>query len=513
MRCPQCAERNSVAARKCEFCGEKFKKKPFPLGLKLACGGVAVAITASVAASYVVPKFVDPEQSLGRAAKQLAAGPKSVEHANKIKKEFGTAVKEYLKTAGDDKTAKLTTALQKLLPSSAFEVHIVDLPRGLRVVEVDTVLQATSYLVMKTSAGLKVFDLPGFEVFDDAQILNDNAGPVLALLGHTSGLSPHKPIVRTYALMPDYIHDETEKLVPPLKVDGTARFAKNGHDIHIEFSVPSSTRKPQSEKVAYGMLKWKDAHYVSDFGASAASIAAKQTKEAIALVPPPVVTQPRAVTHPSVVTQPTPPLVPQPKTRRGEASTRPTIATTPPPPAAPTIASTTVAPKIIVRGFSGGSSDAALAAVPMAATALKQATETVKSIAHETKSTKSSQKAEVICSGATLRARPERGSAAMNNFGKGTTVTVIGKEQDWYHVRANGQDGYIYSSLLSVGSGSSATSASNSLVAASPAPASGRSSRRRSRRSQERMLLADAAPRKQSSRRDRQTMSEPILVP
>jgi hypothetical protein len=73
MRCPQCAERNSVAARKCEFCGEKFKKKPLPLGLKLAAGGIAIAVTASVAASYVVPHFVNPEQNLTRVAKRVAA--------------------------------------------------------------------------------------------------------------------------------------------------------------------------------------------------------------------------------------------------------------------------------------------------------------------------------------------------------------------------------------------------------------------------------------------------------
>ncbi len=118
MRCPECAERNSVAARKCEFCGSKFKKKPLPLGLKLAVGGVAVAITASIAASYVVPRLVDPEQNLGRVAKQVAAGPTSVEHAKKVKTEFASAVKNFLKTSGDDKSATLTANLQNCCPAA-----------------------------------------------------------------------------------------------------------------------------------------------------------------------------------------------------------------------------------------------------------------------------------------------------------------------------------------------------------------------------------------------------------
>lgn len=539
MRCPQCAERNSVAARKCEFCGEKFKKKPLPLGLKLAAGGIAVAVTASIAASYLVPRLVDPEETLGRAAKQLAAGPTSVDHAKKVKADFATALKNFLKTAGDDKTSTLTAALQKLLPSSAFEVHVVDLPRGLRVVEIDTVLQATSFLVMKTSAGTKVFDLPGFEVFDDARILNDSAGPVLALLGHTSGPPPHKPIVRTYALLPDYIADETDKLVPPFKVDGNAKFATNGQDIQIEFSVPAvassaaNGRKKgastvSGERLAFGNLKWKDARYTSDFGAIAAVAASRTVKQSPAIA---AAGAPAKLPDNDITTAIMVPAAPN------------AVAHAPAPQPAPQVVPRAVAPgKIVVRSFTAAdaarsnsiasaaktamTSDSVLAAVPMAAPAINNAKSTIQSIASEMKKSPSSEtrssskrssssnssKGEVIASGATLRSAPTRGAAAMNSFGRGTQVTVLGKEQDWYHVRVNGQDGYIYSSLLSVGSSGSST------AVASTQPSTSSESRRSRRRrnsaaAQHAMLVADATSSHKNSRKRQVAAVEPILVP
>lgn len=596
MRCSECAERNSVAARKCEFCGSKFNKRPSPLSLKLACGGVAVAITASIAASWLVPKLVDPEENLGRVAKTLAAGPTSVEQANKVKSDFAVAMKNFLKTAGDDKTPALNASLQKLLPTSAFEVHIVDLPRGLRVVEIDTVLQASSFLVMKTGSGTKVFDLPAFEVFDDARILNDSAGPVLALVGHSSGPPPHKPMVRTYALLPDSIMDETEKLVPAFKVDGVAKFAKNNQDIQVEFSVPAATNgggkrakknaAPTTERLAFGNLKWKDAHYVSDFGATAAMVASRETKSSNAVVAGGAAASGRAAAVPAAVSAPpaVTTVASAPTAPRG--STTAVVATVPAVAVAPAVEAPSSTNKIVVRGFTAAdaarspvratattavatshvppaaaaaaptkamSSDSVMAAVPMTAPALKNARSTVESIAKEFTSDKklskaerrkrrreaeaaaaaaaapvapvstSSKHAEVIAAGATLRAKPGRGAAAMNSFGTGTKVSVLNKDGEWYHVRVNGQEGYMYSSLISVGKGRSAASVQPARVVAS-ADAGSHSSRHHRRghsrsgqtvASQEALLVADATAVRHKSRGNKRQVaaSEPILVP
>jgi SH3-like domain-containing protein len=158
--------------------------------------------------------------------------------------------------------------------------------------------------------------------------------------------------------------------------------------------------------------------------------------------------------------------------------------------------------------------DSVLAAVPMAAPALTNAKRTLDTItsevaprrSHRSTEASSPSTAQVVCSGATLRARPGRGSSAMNNFGRGTTVTVLGREADWTHVRVNGQEGYIFSSLLSSGGGTSVATTTQPQ----PAASSSSRSRRRARRD-ESVAVADAKPRA-SSRRQVAT-TEPILVP
>lgn len=278
MRCPDCSQRNSVAAKKCHTCGHKFKRKPIPLGFKITAGVVALAVLSWVGWSFIYPTLTDPEQNLQKIAKRVAKGPKSPEHAEKLLADFDGAVRVYLEDIGDQPSGELAQSLMSVLPESAFEVQVIDLPRAMRVVEVDTVLQASDYLVMKTSGGLKVFPLPGVEVFDDARVINESAGPMLVVLGHSGGQSPHEPRVRVYALLPDSITDETEKLLPAITGTGTAKFAANDRDILLELSLASLGQTenlfaslPENEDgTAKQHLEWKDANYLSryEYGSS-----------------------------------------------------------------------------------------------------------------------------------------------------------------------------------------------------------------------------------------------------
>src|SRR5262249_30453730 len=181
MRCPDCKERNSVAASKCKACGAKFKRKPIPPGIKLTAAVLALSIPIWVGVSLVVPGLTDPEQKLTRIAKQIAEGPKKPEDAKRLHEEFDHTVRSYLSRVGQQSNEVLAQRLNKIFPASAFEVHVFDLPRGLKVVEIDAHLQASDYLVMKSGSGTKVFSLAGVEVFDDARILNESAGPMLVL--------------------------------------------------------------------------------------------------------------------------------------------------------------------------------------------------------------------------------------------------------------------------------------------------------------------------------------------
>jgi uncharacterized protein YgiM (DUF1202 family) len=269
MRCPQCSERNSVAARKCASCDTKFPRKPVPKGLLFVAGGLGVAIAGTVLLSTVLPQFVDVEAKVGSVAKRVAGGPKSPEEAKQMKRDLDDVIKEFLVHNGDLKSSVLRENLKKALDRDAFEVHVIDLPRHLRVVEVDTLLQATPYLVMKGNSGTKVFKLNELEVFDDARIINDTAGPVLVVLGH-SGQLPHRPQIRAYALLPDSIQEESEKVVPPILAEGQAKFASpTCNDIALEVSLSVTLQQlgfyalnPVNEFVPLRQkFVWKDARY------------------------------------------------------------------------------------------------------------------------------------------------------------------------------------------------------------------------------------------------------------
>lgn len=271
MRCPECNLRNSVASRSCTSCGHRFKKKPVSKELKIGIAALAGVGLIWAASAAIIPQFTDPQQNLTRISKRMLAGPGNANEAKSMRKEFEQAISAYLEKIGGSSSNELTNKLQKLLPSEAFEVHVVELPRGLKVVEVDTMLEASSFLVMKGDRQTKIFPLNGLEVFDDARLLNETAGPLLVLLGHTGGQVAHQPQVRAYALMPDTIADVTDKFIPKVVGEGTARFAKNNRDIQLDLCVLSMGKADnvisKDTKVqtttAHQNLQWKDAHYVS----------------------------------------------------------------------------------------------------------------------------------------------------------------------------------------------------------------------------------------------------------
>ena len=146
MRCPECQQRNSVAARKCKFCGAKFKRKEMSPGKKIALFVASGVFCGSIYLALALPKMVDPSEQLMSAAKHIAGGAKSSEDAKTAKTNFDEAVKNLLLKFGADNSGMLSKRLKACLPSTAFEVLVVDLPKGLKLVEIDTVLQATDFL-------------------------------------------------------------------------------------------------------------------------------------------------------------------------------------------------------------------------------------------------------------------------------------------------------------------------------------------------------------------------------
>lgn len=272
MRCPECSQRNSVAAKACTSCGAKFQRKQITLTKKLMIVGGVILLGSMAYVCSIVPKLADPTENLASVAKRMTAGPKSAEDARKMKAEFADALKNLLLKIGADNSVVIAKKLQSVLSDPTFEVHVIDLPKGLKLVEIDTILQAADLLVMKGTSDTRVFMLSGMEVFDDARTVNDQAGPVLVLLGHTSGQMPHRPQLKTYALLPDFIEDESEKMVPFIKGEGTAKFMKGSSDIEVESSLISMAQAdgirfipaPSADLFFRQALHWHEARYVPE---------------------------------------------------------------------------------------------------------------------------------------------------------------------------------------------------------------------------------------------------------
>jgi hypothetical protein len=199
-----------------------------------AVGIVAVGCLG-VAAFSIVPAAFDPEVNLQKIAKKVAAGPKSVADAEHIKAELESTTKDFLEKEFKLSTPDLTAKLQKIFPNSAFETRVFDLPRDLRLVEIDTMLQATDYLI----SGKHVAVLRNFEVYDTAKVIPDGVGSDITLLGHRNAQVGRRPQVRVFALLPDGVADRTQESVPQISGDGSAVFATNGKDINLDLSLMS----------------------------------------------------------------------------------------------------------------------------------------------------------------------------------------------------------------------------------------------------------------------------------
>ncbi|MBX9696427.1 MAG: hypothetical protein K2Z81_28830, partial [Cyanobacteria bacterium] len=232
MRCPECTQRNSVAANKCKFCGRRFKKKGTALPIK-AIAAVVVIVIVGVLVAAIMPLFKSGAPELNTLGDRMAQGPKSAEEAQTMKAQLDECLMEFLKKHGSLPSADLLTKLQSQLPTSTFEVLVFDLPRQTKLVEVDCVLQPSGYLIVNGKAGPKPFRLSGLSVFDEARLISEKTGDHLILLGHTTGGGPSSPQLKVLSLAPDNtITDKTDTLSPRVSGEGTAQFdGKKSTDI------------------------------------------------------------------------------------------------------------------------------------------------------------------------------------------------------------------------------------------------------------------------------------------
>lgn len=268
MRCPDCSQRNSVAARKCQFCGTRFKRKSANVPVKLIGGIVGVGLVCGVAFA-VVPLFHPSEVDLSNLGKQMARGPKSPEEAKQMNEQLEASLVKYLQKNGNLPSGDLLTKLQSELPTSAFEVLVFDLAKKVRLIEVDCVMEPSYYLVVPTEAGPKPVKISGLKVFDEARTIEEPKKDYVILLGHT--LDPvREPQIRAIAVSPEGdVNDETDKVLPLIRGEGKASFKGKTSGLDIKRTVLAASKSELLFKGDPGLkdepietdLKWNNGKY------------------------------------------------------------------------------------------------------------------------------------------------------------------------------------------------------------------------------------------------------------
>jgi hypothetical protein len=117
MRCPECSQRNSVAARKCNACGKVLPRKPLPMPVKIFFGaGIGVGFALCLAALSTT--IDSPEKALIKAAGEITGKSKSTQQASDNCRRFDEAAQGLLKKFGVLSTNELRQKLAQSLPKS-----------------------------------------------------------------------------------------------------------------------------------------------------------------------------------------------------------------------------------------------------------------------------------------------------------------------------------------------------------------------------------------------------------
>jgi hypothetical protein len=167
-------------------------------------------------------------------------------------------LKEQLLSCGNLPSGELLTKLQSQLPNAVFEVFVFDLPRGMKVVEVDCVLQSTDFLISQDAKKeLRVEEVRGLGVYDEGRVITSGDGTTkLILLGHNNIEMKRLPTVKVFEQnAKGKFSDVTAQMVPPVSGQGNAKFIGNLPDIKVDGNLVASS---QEEKLFTGSLPAKD---------------------------------------------------------------------------------------------------------------------------------------------------------------------------------------------------------------------------------------------------------------
>ena len=95
MRCPECNQRNSVAAKKCAACDVPLRRKPIPLSFKVFVGTM-VGIVFVFWLAALSSAINNPEKTLTSTASTLTGKSNSAEQMMGNIKHFDKAMNQFL---------------------------------------------------------------------------------------------------------------------------------------------------------------------------------------------------------------------------------------------------------------------------------------------------------------------------------------------------------------------------------------------------------------------------------
>jgi uncharacterized protein YgiM (DUF1202 family) len=287
MRCPECNQRNSVAAKKCAACDVPLRRKPIPLSFKVFIGTL-VGIVFVFWLAALSSAINNPEKTLTSTASTLTGKSNSAEQMMGNIKHFDKAMNQFLQKYGSLSSSELSSKLSTDLPKSLYESHIFEILPNLKLVEIDTALNATNYLLLLNNGQTQVLPIIGLDVYDSNSFLPQNnksendkkakEGQLLVLLGHTANIHGHQPRVKVLllssTLQSDNIVDLTDTVVPRLYGEGSAKFSPNQKDIELSISLFSRGQElnvfsaeqlkstlPVENESLYEQLIWQNDSY------------------------------------------------------------------------------------------------------------------------------------------------------------------------------------------------------------------------------------------------------------
>ncbi len=225
MKCPNCNQRNSVAARKCFNCSTPLPIKPMPKAVKISIlAGIAFVVILPLLIKFALSNInikTDVNQSL------------KTEQNEQDWSNLRLKIESFLNSRTTLSKAELDSQLKTFLKDSNCEIHIFDISTTCKVVEIGKNLFSSLFIIIPNKP--KIIDLNKINVYEDGRVTESNKQKLLILLGHTSAdidRISHPAIINL-----DTMEDLTSLYLPHLPENAKFFFTQNSPYLNVKLSI------------------------------------------------------------------------------------------------------------------------------------------------------------------------------------------------------------------------------------------------------------------------------------